>query len=77
MKTAWSIPREAVMRLRTKSGALFLRCTEDEAKRIREAAKSERRTMSGFVLNTVLNRIAAREKLLAEAKTPPPQSRLY
>jgi uncharacterized protein (DUF1778 family) len=73
MKTAWSIPIEAVMR--TKNDALFVRCTEDEANRIRQAANSERRSLSGYILNAVLNRIAAREKLLSEANTPPPQSR--
>ena len=38
--------------------ALLIRCTVEEAHQIREAAERERRTVSGFVLNAVLNRIA-------------------
>ena len=56
---------EAIMT--TKKGALFIRCGEEEAERIRYAAKSERRTLSGYILNAVLNRIDAREKMLREA----------
>ena len=51
---------------RNKKAALFVRCTEEEADRIRGAAKSERRTVSGFVLNAVFSRITLRERLLAE-----------
>ncbi|HVP51778.1 MAG TPA: DUF1778 domain-containing protein [Terriglobales bacterium] len=51
---------------RVKKGALFVRCTEEEAERIRRTAKAERRTVSGFVLNAVFNRIAIRERLLSE-----------
>ncbi len=43
--------------------ALLLRCSEEEAKAIREAAHRERRTISGFILNSVLNRIANQKKL--------------
>ena len=52
--------------VREKSGILFVRCSEEEAERIRHAAKSERRTVSGYILNVVLNRIEAKEKLLRE-----------
>jgi len=42
--------------------ALLIRCTSREADLIREAARSERRTVSGYVLNAVLQRIAVRDK---------------
>ena len=51
---------------RVKKAALFVRCTEEEAEKIRRTAKAERRTVSGFVLNAVFNRIAMRERLLSE-----------
>ena len=51
---------------RIKKAALFVRCTEEEAEKIRRSAKAERRTVSGFILNAVFNRIAMRERLLAE-----------
>jgi uncharacterized protein (DUF1778 family) len=43
--------------------ALLVRCSEEEAIAIREAAKRERRTISGFILNAVLNRIANQQRL--------------
>jgi uncharacterized protein (DUF1778 family) len=43
--------------------ALLVRCSEEEAETIREAAKRERRTISGFILNSVLNRIANQQRL--------------
>jgi uncharacterized protein (DUF1778 family) len=43
--------------------ALLVRCSQEEAAMIREAAKHERRTISGFILNAVLNRIANQRKL--------------
>ena len=54
---------------RVKKAALFVRCTEEEADKIRRSAKMERRTVSGFVLNAVFNRIAMRDRLLAEQET--------
>ena len=51
---------------RVKKAALFVRCTEEEAEKIRRTAKAERRSVSGFVLNAVFNRIAVRERLLSE-----------
>jgi uncharacterized protein (DUF1778 family) len=51
---------------RTKKAALFVRCTEEEAEKIRRTAKAERRTVSGFMLNAVFSRIAMRDRLLAE-----------
>jgi uncharacterized protein (DUF1778 family) len=38
-----------------------VRCTPGEAGQIREAARLERRTISGFILNAVMSRISARE----------------
>ncbi len=63
---------------RNKKAALFVRCTEEEAERIRRAARAERRTVSGYILNAVFNRIEMRERLLdnsmrelpARPKTP-------
>lgn len=46
--------------------ALLVRCSEEEAASIRDAAKRERRTISGFILNAVLNRIANQKKLQQE-----------
>jgi Protein of unknown function (DUF1778) len=51
---------------RNKKAALFIRCTEEEAEKIRRTARAERRTVSGFILNAVFHRIAMRERLLAE-----------
>lgn len=42
--------------------ALLIRCTSEEAELIREAAKAERRTISGYVLHSILQRIAVRNK---------------
>lgn len=42
--------------------ALLIRCSKEEAEKIRAAAKRERRTLSGYVLHVVLNRIANQEK---------------
>ena len=43
--------------------ALLIRCTEEEAKAIREAAKLQRRTVSGFVIHAVMNRIAVQQRV--------------
>ncbi len=53
--------------IRGKTGALFVRCTPEEAERIRHAAKQERRTVGGYILNAVITRIEQREKLLQES----------
>ena len=47
--------------------ALLIRCSQEEAEKIRAAAKRERRTLSGYVLHTVLNRITNQEKSRAYA----------
>ncbi len=44
--------------------ALLIRCSREEAEKIRESAKRERRTVSGYVLHAVMNRIANQEKVL-------------
>jgi uncharacterized protein (DUF1778 family) len=54
---------------RNKKAAIFVRCTEEEAKRIRRAAKSEQRTLSGFIMKAVMNRLEHREELLRGHKT--------
>ena len=46
----------------TNRTALILRCSRREAKVIRDTAKRERRTISGFILSAVMNHINAREK---------------
>jgi len=61
-----SLPGEKANVARVKKAALFVRCTEEEADKIRRTAKAERRTVSGFVLNAVFNRIAMRERMLSE-----------
>lgn len=58
---------------RMKKAAVFVRCTEEEAERIRRTARAERRTLSGFVLNAVFNRIAMRDRLLAEQEQIKPK----
>ena len=59
-----------VAAVRTKAGALLVRCTDEEAERIRQAAKTERRTLSSFILNAVNNRIEARERLQRQTASP-------
>lgn len=44
--------------------ALLIRCSQEEADRIRSAAKQERRSLSGYVLNAVISRIQTRERLM-------------
>lgn len=44
--------------------ALLIHCSREEAETIRHAARVERRTVSGYVVNAVMNRIAMREKML-------------
>ena len=55
--------------MRNKAAALFIRCSDEDAEKIRKAAKAERRTVSGFILNVVINRMDAREKLVQENRT--------
>lgn len=46
--------------------ALLVRCSVEEAAEIKEAAKRERRTLSAYILHTVLTRIAHRVELEEE-----------
>ena len=43
--------------------ALLIRCTSEEAQQIREAAERERRTISGFILNAVMNRLSVQHRV--------------
>jgi uncharacterized protein (DUF1778 family) len=43
--------------------ALLIHCSRSEAKQIRDGARKERRTISGFVLNAVLSRFEIEERL--------------
>ncbi len=54
--------------------ALLIRCTVEEAEKIRQAAKAERRTLSGYILNSVMARIEMRERMLSG--TPAQQEQL-
>jgi hypothetical protein len=47
----------------TERTALLIRCSREEADKIRKAAKRERRTVSGYVLNAVLRRIVYLEHI--------------
>jgi uncharacterized protein (DUF1778 family) len=49
--------------LNSTRSALLVRCSREEADIIRQAAKRERRTVSGFILNAVLNRIRNQQTL--------------
>lgn len=46
--------------MKQERAALLIRCSSREAELIRIAAKGERRTLSGFVLNAVLKYLAER-----------------
>lgn len=46
-----------------KRTALLIRCSREEADKIREMAQRERRTVSGYVLHAVISRIAIQERL--------------
>jgi len=41
---------------------LLVRCSKEEAEAIREAARAERKTVTGFVLSAVLARISNRHE---------------
>jgi len=47
----------------TNRTALLIYCTKEEAERIRIAAKRERRTISGFVMNAVMSRFVMEGRL--------------
>lgn len=53
-----------------KKTAILVRCTSEEAEMIRHAASRERRTLSGFILNAVMNRLRARADFMAKPNLP-------
>jgi len=52
--------------------SVMIRCSREQAEKIRAAARRERRTVSGYVLNAVMNHIDSQEKLQVPA--PPRRS---
>ena len=54
--------------MREKCAALFIRCSDEDAEKIRDAARAERRTVSGYILNAVISRMDAREKMLQQTR---------
>lgn len=46
-----------------KRSALLIRCSAEEAKKIRQAAKEDHRTLSAFILNIVMRHVEVRETL--------------
>ena len=50
----------------SKRTALLVRCSVEEAAAIKEAAKHERRTISDYILHSVLGRIAHQTELKQE-----------
>jgi uncharacterized protein (DUF1778 family) len=60
--------RRAEGREHGKRDALLIRCTAEEAELIRNAAQRERRTISGFILHAVMNRITTQHKLQAQSQ---------
>lgn len=46
-----------------RRAVLFIRCTQEEAERIRAAAQRERRTLSAYILNAVENRLNVEEQI--------------
>ena len=52
--------------------ALLVRCSADEAAAIRAAAMQERRTLSGFILNAIANRVHRRQLTAIQPPSPRP-----
>ena len=57
------MPNEGKRRRYSDRTVLLVCCTREEAERIRTAAKRERRSISGFVLNAVMTRFALEGRL--------------
>ena len=55
--------------------ALLIRCSREEAEKIRQMAKRERRTVSGYVLHAVMSRIANQERLIHVPPQPKAQAK--
>jgi len=60
------IDLSSMERAKPRRTAILVRCTEQEAELIRDAARKERRTISGYIINAVLNRINIRARLATE-----------
>ena len=58
-----SVPNEGKRRRNSDRTVLLICCTREEAQQIRTAAKRERRSISGFVLNAVMTRFALEGRL--------------
>ena len=54
----------------SKKKALLIYCTQEEADWVRRAAKRERRSISGFVMNAVTKRLATMHALTVLGKKP-------
>jgi uncharacterized protein (DUF1778 family) len=54
----------------THRAAFLIRCSADEATAIRNMAKTERRSMSGYVLNILMRAIAVDQMLLRRLGRP-------
>jgi uncharacterized protein (DUF1778 family) len=52
-----------------KRTAILIRCSAEEADLIRAAAKAERRTISAYILNAVMNRISAQKRFSQTLQT--------
>ena len=50
--------------------SLLIRCSEEEAKLIRAAAKREHRTLSGYVVNALLQRMVNQGKQAVAVAIP-------
>ena len=48
--------------------ALLIRCSVEEADRVRQAARRQRRTLSGYVMQAVMNRLSAEEQIVKTQK---------
>lgn len=54
------------MESRKKRDALLIRCSAEEATAIREAARNSGRTLSGYVLHCLRNRLRIEARIQAE-----------
>lgn len=55
-----------IMRKHTKRTALLIRCSVEEAEAIRSAARNSGRTLSGYVLHCLNNRLRVEAQLKAD-----------
>lgn len=57
--------------------ALLIRCSVEEANRIRAKARHERRSVAGYVLNIVLRAAAIEERIAAQIPRLPALNRVH